>query len=126
MPDLTAEGTLPRLVAHFFLWMSYEIAPMPAGCKPQTTGLHEFQSLAELPPAEVVGYFRLNADAAMRVLGQSYDKRYSPSTFVEEVPKAYQVGWFDRERQHVLRFADLAEAAADYILFSFGKGRLLC
>jgi hypothetical protein len=106
--------------------MDYGITPVPKGCQPQTMGLGEFQSVAELPPAEVVSYFRAHAEAANRVLGQSYDKRYSPSTFVEEADGGYRVGWFDRERQHVQRFADFSEAVADYILFSFGKGRLLC
>jgi hypothetical protein len=106
--------------------MDYSIAPVPEGCTPQTIGLGEFQSVAELPPAEVVSYFRAHADAANRVLGQSCDKRYSPSTFIEEADGGYHVGWFDRERQHVRRFTDLSEAVADYLLFSFRKGRLLC
>jgi hypothetical protein len=81
--------------------MAYDIIPFSSGCKPPTTGLQEFQPVAELSPADVVAYFRAQPDAANRVLGQSYDKRYSPSTFVEE-------------------------AVADYLLFSFGKGRLRC
>jgi hypothetical protein len=106
--------------------MAYDVTQLPSGCKPQTTGLREFQSVAELPPADVVACFRANAEAANRVLGQSYDMRYSPSTFVEEADGGHRVGWFDGSRQHVQRFTDFSEAVADYLLFSFGKGRLRC
>jgi len=106
--------------------MACDIAPVPAGCRRQTTGLREFQFVSELPPAEVVACSRTHAEAASRVLGHSYDNRYSPSTFVEEADEGYQVGWYDCERQHVRRFKDFSEALADYLLFSFGKGRLAC
>lgn len=106
--------------------MAYDITPLPTGCKPQTTGLREFQSVAELPPAEVVAFFRAQPETAQRVLGQSYDKRYSPSTFVEEADGGYRVGWYDKSREHVQQFTDFSEAVADYLLFSFGKGRLRC
>ena len=106
--------------------MAYGITTVPSGCKHQTTGLGEFRSLAELPAEDLVAYFRMHADAANRVLGQSYDKRCSPSTFVEEVEGGFRVGWFDGKRQHLRQFANFSEAIADYILFSFGKGRLEC
>ena len=99
---------------------------VPAGCEPQTSGLEEFQSVAPLPPADLVVYFRANPQAADHLLQQSYDKRYSPSTFIEEADAGYQVGWFDHERTHVRHFTNFSEAAADYLLFSFGRGRLRC
>jgi hypothetical protein len=107
--------------------MAYHITSVPRGCRPQIADLREFQSIAELPPADLVAYFRAHSEAASRVLGESYDKRYSPSTFIEEAEGGgYRVGWFDRTRQHVQQFTDFAEAVADYVLFSFGKGRLKC
>jgi hypothetical protein len=106
--------------------MTYDTTPLPTGCKPQTTGLREFQSVADLPPAEIVAFFRAQPEAAQRVLGQSYDKRYSPSTFVEEADGGYRVGWYDSSRKHMQQFSDISEAVADYLLFSFGKGRLRC
>ena len=106
--------------------MPYDITPLPTGCKPQTLGLREFQSVADLPAAEVVAFFRAQPESAQRVLGQSYDKRYSPSTFVEEADGGYRVGWYDRSRQHMRQFSDFSEAVADYLLSSFGRGRLRC
>ncbi len=106
--------------------MAYDIIPLPTDCTPQTAGLSEFKSIADLPPAEIVAYFRAQPETLQRVLGQSYDKRYSPSTFIEESDGGYQVGWFDRSRQHIQQFSDFSEAITDYLLFSFGKGRLRC
>jgi hypothetical protein len=106
--------------------MAYDVTAIPKGCVAQLIGLQGFQSVAELPPAELVSYFRSHADAASRVLGQSYDKRYTPSTFIEQYDGGYRVGWFENERQHVRQFADISEAVADYILLSFGRGRLSC
>jgi hypothetical protein len=96
----------------------------PTGCEPQTSGLADLESVAMLPPTDLVAYFSANPQAARRVLQHSYDKRYSPSTFIEETNGGYQVGWFDGERRHLVHFAELAQAAADYLLFSFGRGRL--
>src|SRR5919204_5076765 len=104
--------------------MVYALAEFPKHCQPQADGLDEFRALASRPPADVVAYFRSDPAAAQRVLHQSYDKRYSPSTFIEEAESGYRVGWFERDRLHVQHFADLPEAATDYLLFSFGAGRL--
>jgi hypothetical protein len=104
--------------------MSYQLSPISPGCTPQTTGLKDFATLADSTPAEIVAFFQAHPDSADQVLGQSYDKRYSPSTFVEEANGAFRVGWCDGARKHMRRFPTLAEAAADYLLFSFGRGRL--
>ena len=106
--------------------MAYDITQSPRKCTADTMGLREFRSIAQFAPADVVAYFRAHPEDANRVLSQSYDKRYSPATFVEETDGGYRVGWFDGSRQHVQRFADSSEAVADYLLFSFGKGRLRC
>jgi hypothetical protein len=106
--------------------MAYDILPMPKGCRAQTMRLRAFRDVAGLPPSDIVSYFRTRPDDLKRVLAQSYDKRYSPSTFVDEVDGAYAVGWFDHSRQHVQHFSDAPEAIADYLLFSFGRGRLQC
>jgi hypothetical protein len=57
--------------------------------------------------------------------GGSYDKRYTPSSFVEEVGERFRVGWYRDAREAVQVFDTLAEAVTDYLLLSFGKGRLL-
>jgi hypothetical protein len=104
--------------------MISKLDDIPAGCEPATIGLEEFQLQMTLSPADLVDYFRANPHSATRLLQQSYDQRYTPSTFIEETDSGYRVGWFDRERMHVRHFGDIAEAAADYLLFSFGRGRL--
>jgi hypothetical protein len=62
---------------------------------------------------------------AHRLLLESYDKRYSPSTFITEQGEAYLVGWLSSRSgyQCQRRFSKLADAATDYLLFSLGKGR---
>lgn len=105
---------------------AHSTSSMPAGCSPQTGGLEDFASVAKRPPAVIVAFFRSDPDAAHRVLTQSYDKRFTPSTFLEEAEGGFRVGWFDGGRQHVQQFTELAEAATDYLLFSFGRGRLRC
>lgn len=104
--------------------MAYNLGEIPLGCTTQKGGLSEFKPLTELPPSEIVRHFHNNAEAVKRLLNQSYDKRYSPSTFIEEVGDRIDVGWFDGSRLHVQRFTDVSEAATDYLLFSFGIGRL--
>lgn len=58
-------------------------------------------------------------------LNESYDKRYTPSTFIEEKGNCFRVGWFTKKATYhcVQEFSTLAEAATDYLLFSLGKGR---
>ena len=104
--------------------MRYKLVPVSPGFAPQTSGLKEFVSLAERSPAVIVAQFRSDADAARRILNQSYDKRFTPSTFIDETKGGFQVGWFDGKRKHVRRFPGLPEEAADYLLYSFGRGRL--
>jgi hypothetical protein len=45
------------------------------------------------------------------VLQQSYDKRYTPSTFIEETDSGYRVGWYDHGHKHLQHFTDFFEAA---------------
>ena len=97
---------------------------IPAGCELATVGLEDLQPQLTLPPDQLVSYFRVNDQIATRLLQQSCDQRYTPSTFIEETDSGYQVGWFDRERKHLRHFANLSETAADDLLFSFGRGRL--
>lgn len=56
------------------------------------------------------------------------DKRYSPSTFIENQGDKYIVGLYDPEslpsNQDVLYFETIEEAVTDYVLFSLGMPRL--
>lgn len=106
--------------------MVFTLDELPAGCEPQTNGLVDLQPLAALAPADLVAHLSANPQVANRVLQQSYDKRYTPSTFIEEKDGGYQVGWYDQGKKHLHRFTELSHVAADYLLFSFGRGRLRC
>lgn len=61
----------------------------------------------------------------MALISESYDKRFTPSSFIMENSGGFRVGWFTRNAKYecVREFTDLADAATDYLLFSLGKGR---
>ena len=94
------------------------------GFRPHTSGLESFSELANQTPDEIVAFLRASPDRFSELLNHSYDKRFTPSTFLEEVSGGYRVGWFHRERKRVRSFSRPEDAGADYLLFSFGRGRL--
>lgn len=104
--------------------MVFTLDDLPTGCEPQTSDLADLQPLANLTPSDLLAHLDANPQIAQRLLQQSYDKRYTPSTFIEETDTGYHVGWYDHQRKHLQHFADFSQAAADYLLFSFGRGRL--
>jgi hypothetical protein len=83
------------------------------------------RAVLHLTAPEIAAYFRQNPSAAKELLTESCDKRFSPSTFLSEEGEEYSVGWFSRTAgyQCEKRFANLADAATDYVLFSLGKER---
>ena len=91
----------------------------------QTSGLEHYAGYVKKGPDSLIRFFKNNPNKAKLVLIQSYDKRYTPSTFIEEHNKKYRVGWFATDREFMKEFNNLEEAVADYLLFSFGKERLL-
>jgi hypothetical protein len=97
---------------------------LPAGFVRATSGLEHLAGLVELPEAELIAALRQNGPLCEQVLVQSYDKRYQPSTFLEEAGRAFRVGWYDDGYKAVRVFSERELAVADYLLFSFGKGRL--
>jgi hypothetical protein len=96
----------------------------PEDFTPQTLGLERFAKLVEKAPEEVVAHFRANPKECQLVIRMSYDKRYSPSTYVQEVGKRYHVGWYSSGYKAVRIHDEFAAAIADFVLFSFGKPRL--
>lgn len=91
----------------------------------QTWGLETFKHLLKLPPNEILEYYKGHHDECEQILNSSYDKRFSPSTFIEEHKKQFRVGWFDGDYKECRIFKTLEEAVTDYLLFSLGKGRYL-
>ena len=82
-------------------------------------------SVSRLTGPEIAAFFGQNPSTAKELLMESYDKRFSPSTFLSEEADEYSVGWFSRRAgyQCQIRFDNLADAATDYVLFSLGRGR---
>jgi hypothetical protein len=97
----------------------------PEGFRVQRIGIADAIAIAELPPDRIAAYFRRNPAVADRLLLESCDKCYSPSTFITEQGEGYLVGWLSSRSgyQSQRRFSKLADAATDYLLFSLGKGR---
>jgi hypothetical protein len=91
----------------------------------QRIGIEAAKRLVDRQPEEIATYLRAHPEVARDLLNESYDKRYSPSTFIAEEGEGFRVGWVPRHApvECVRRFSNLPDAATDYLLFSFGKGR---
>jgi hypothetical protein len=97
---------------------------VPRGFTPSFLGLEHLAPMMEqLSAAELVATLGRDRALCDLVMGQS-DKRYQPSTFIQEVDGTFRVGWYHDGCQAVRTFARRDMALADYLLFSFGKGRL--
>ena len=103
-------------------WRKNRTKEFPQGFKVQRIGIRP-AFISCLPPAGIAKYFHDNPLIAERLLAESYDKRFAPSTFIEEVSGGFRVGWYSTRRECVREFSSQADAATDYVLFSFGKGR---
>jgi len=97
----------------------------PKGFSVQRVGVSSAKELVDLPPEEIADYFRKNIDTAQDLLHESYDKRYSPSSYISEENNGFNVGWFSRRSGYecVRQFSNLPDAATDYLLFSLGRSR---
>jgi hypothetical protein len=76
---------------------------------------------------ELVEYLEAHPEACKILLNDSYDKRYTPSTFIEEKQGKYRVGWVPSGQNSINQirvFLSFAEATADYVLFSWDFPRL--
>jgi len=108
-------------------WIRQKPIPegFPQGFKVQSIRVRAAIGVSELPSADIAKYFREHPDVAQALLMESYDKRFTPSTFIQERGDDFDVGWFTRDGgyQAVRTFSNLADAATDYLLFSLGKSR---
>lgn len=96
----------------------------PQGFRVQRIGVTRAMAVSVLPAAEIARYFREHPETAKAPLDESYDKRYSPSTFISESGDgSFRVGWCTRDAQYecVKECENLPDAATDYLLFSLGK-----
>ena len=97
----------------------------PRGFSVQGIGSTAAKAIADLAPADIASYFSGHPETAQALLEESYDKRFTPSSFITEEGKGFKVGWFSAKAKYecVRTFASLTDAATDYLLFSLGKGR---
>jgi len=73
----------------------------PPGFRVQRIGVSRAVAVSGLPGAEIAKYFRDHPETAKALLGESYDKRYTPSTFISENGNgSFRVGWFTRSAQY--------------------------
>ncbi len=89
----------------------------------QRVRLAAAKGLAGLQPAHIAAYFRDHPEQAKDLLSESYDKRFTPSSFMAERSAATKLLSKRAEYMCVRQFSNLADAATDYFLFSLGKGR---
>jgi len=106
-------------------WLRKPKEGFPKGFRVQSVGVRSALFVSDLTPEEIYAHFRRDTESAECLLQESYDKRYSPSTFITEEGSGYSVGWVSRGTgyESVRRFTKLEDAATDYLLFSLGKGR---
>jgi hypothetical protein len=100
----------------------------PVQFRAQRIRISEVLAIADLPPRSIAAYFRERLDLADRLVAESEDKRFTPSTFITQAGDEYKVDWCTRRGHYecVQTFSDLADAATDYLLFSLGRGRWTC
>ncbi len=97
----------------------------PQGFKAQRIGVTGANAISDLPPAHIAAHFSDHPGTAQALLDESYDKCFTPSSFIAEEGNRFSVGWFSAKggRECVRQFSNLADAATDYLLFSVGRGR---
>lgn len=89
-------------------------------------GVTAAKVISDLSASEIATYFREHPETARALLVESYNKRFTPSSFIaEEGGGIFRVGWYSTDTGYecVKDFSNLADAAPNYLLFSLGKGR---
>jgi hypothetical protein len=66
----------------------------------QRIGMTAAKAIAFLPPALISRYFRQHPAVAESLLHESYDKRFTPSTFLSEEGGGFRVGWFSSRQEY--------------------------
>ena len=97
----------------------------PKGFRAQRMGTSAAMAISELPASDIARHLREHPEIGEALLSESYDKRFTPSSFIAERGNGFRVGWFTRDAKYecVQECSNLSDAATDYLLFSLGKGR---
>ncbi len=118
------------------LWQAYDLLvsflPALKEWNPQLGSAELFKERAKeylaFTSIELIEYLQAHPEICTTLLNDSYDKRYSPATFIEQWKDKYRVGWVasagEPSINQIRVFSSFAEAAADYVLFSWGFPRL--
>ena len=56
----------------------------PEGFKVQPIGISAAIAVSKLPTGDIAKFFREHPEIAGALMGESYDKRFTPSSFIEE------------------------------------------
>jgi hypothetical protein len=112
----------PQIVIRYMASMT---ADFPEEFSVQTIRTSAVCYVTHLSPRELAVYFHDHPDVAKDLLLESYDKRWTPASFIEEKDGRYRVGWFSSKFQYecIRWFSNLPDAATDYVIFSLGRGR---
>jgi hypothetical protein len=112
-------------VSALLFWYRRPAKDFSTGFRRQHIGACIGEYVRDLSPVDVAKYFRTHHQTALALLQESYDKRYTSSSFLSEDGDGFSVGWFSRQlkRDCVRHVSNLPDAATDYLLFSLGRGR---
>ena len=72
----------------------------PKGFVTQHIGIKAALIISDRPATEIAKYFHENLAIADALLGESYDKRFTPSTFIAEQDGKFRVGWFTNDAKY--------------------------
>ena len=79
-------------------------------------------------PSQLLDYFKQHPETCQKLVLDSSDKRFSPSTYVQPEGDKYVVGYVDDSyasgKREILCFHTVEEAVTDYVSFSLGMPRL--
>jgi hypothetical protein len=97
---------------------------LPTDVIEKVKGRTGLQNIFLFTNRDLLNHLRTNGQDCDRLLSESYDKRFTPSTFIEESGTNYNVGLFDKNREKVKTWDNIIDATADYLLLSWNLGRL--
>ena len=101
--------------------MSKPAEGFPEGFSVQRIGVSAAKAIADHSAPEIAAYMREHPEIAEALLTESYDKRFTPSSFITEEGNKIRVGWFTRQAQYecVQEFSSLADAAGHHQAISW-------
>jgi len=83
---LATHGNIAIFFKGRWQWRRKKTVPegFPEGFKVQRIEINAALAVSKLPAADIAKHFREHPEIADALLGESYDKRHTSSTFIEE------------------------------------------